>query len=158
LSHQISLSNHEEGRSEATLCKVKILPNSIILDEQEEEGGEQEKPPKRHHGKCVEGYSFGNVFSSCWYIKFLSPDRDGVEGTCSRTRRQSGKDRQSIFRALFRLPLDKVERLEDLMMEHQIIHPTLRMKSPLAKAELHVMGALCVLYHVLNMEHTMIRR
>ena len=36
------------------------------------------------------------------------------------------------------------------MMEHQIIHPTRRMKSPSAvqaKAELHVMGALCVLAH-----------
>ena len=93
-------------------------------DEEDEEGGKPERPLKHGHGKCVEGYSFGNLFSSCWYIKFFSPDRDRVKGTHSRTRQQSGKDRQSIFQALFRLPLDKVERLADLMMEHQIIHPT----------------------------------
>jgi hypothetical protein len=40
-------------------------------------------------------------------------------------------------------------------MEHQIIHPTRRMKSPSAvqaKAELHVMGALCVLAHNLSFQ------
>ncbi len=79
-----------------------VLNHRLDFDnEQEEEGGNPEKPPKRHHGKCVEGYSFGNIFSSCWCIKFLSPDRDGVEGTCSRTQQQSGKDRQSIFEHSF---------------------------------------------------------
>jgi hypothetical protein len=141
----------ERDLSSEALLSSEVLNRRLDFDdEQKEEGGEAEKPPKRRRGKCVEGYSFGNLFSSSWYLKFLSPDRDGVEGTRNRTRRQSGMGRQSLFRALFRLPLDKVERLASLMMERQIIHPTRRMKSPLAvqaKAELHVMGALCVLAH-----------
>ena len=121
------------------------------IDEDDEEGYvEEDHPPKRVRGKCREGYTLGNLFQSCWYTKFLSPDRDGIEGSRSRTRRMSGRDNQGAFRATFRLPLHKVERLADLMIEQKIILPTRRMKTPIAvqvKAELHVLGALCVLGH-----------
>ncbi len=40
-------------------------------DEEDKEGGEQEKPLKHGRGKCVEGYSFGNLFSSCWVHQSL---------------------------------------------------------------------------------------
>ena len=72
--------------SDAALSSAALNRRLDFEDKQEEEGGEAEKPPKRRHGKCVEGYLFGNIFSSCWYIKFLSPDRDGVKGTCSQTQ------------------------------------------------------------------------
>jgi hypothetical protein len=71
--------------SDAALSSAALNRRLDFEDKQEEEGGEAEKSPKRRHGKCVEGYLFGNIFSSCWYIKFLSPDRDGVEGTRSCT-------------------------------------------------------------------------
>jgi hypothetical protein len=52
--------------------------------------------------------------------------------------------------SIFRLPLAKIERLADLMIEKKIIVPTRRSRSALAvqtRAELHVMGALFVLAH-----------
>lgn len=120
------------------------------INEDGEDYVDDDCPPKRVRGKCREGYTLGNLFHSCWYTKFLAPDRDGIEGSRSRTRRMSGRDNQGVFRATFRLPLDKVERLADLMIEKKIIMPTRRMKTAIAvqvKAELHVLGALCVLGH-----------
>ena len=109
-----------------------------------------DRPPKRARGKCFEDYKLGDLFQSCWYTKFLLPDRDGVEGSRTRTRRQSGRDRQGVFRSTFRLSLEKVERLADLMIEKEIVVPTRRLKTRFSvqtKAELHVLGALCVLAH-----------
>jgi hypothetical protein len=105
---------------------------------------------KRVRGNWRDGFEFGNLFDSCWYRKFLASDRDGVEGTRSRTRRLSGRDRQGIFRSTFRLPLAKVESLALLMINKNIIFPTRRIKTAVAmqiKAELHVLGALCILGH-----------
>jgi len=101
-------------------------------------------------GKCHERYQFGNISNSCWYAKFLMPDKDGVEGSRNKTRRISGRDRQGVFRATFRLTLEKVEKLAQLMIDNEIIIPTRRNNKPFdvqIKAELHVMGALCVLGH-----------
>ncbi len=47
-------------------------------------------PPKRVRGKCREGYTLGNLCHSCWCRKFLAPDRDGIEGSRSRTRQMLG--------------------------------------------------------------------
>jgi len=107
---------------------------------------------KRVRGKCREFYKFGDIFSSCWYSKFLTRDSNGVEGSRTLTRRLSSLDRQGTFRSAFRLPLDKVERLAMLMLEKGIILPTRRIHSAFAvqlKAELHVLGALSVLGHAL---------
>ena len=87
---------------------------------------------KRVRGKCRDGYELGNFFQSCWYQKFLAPDKDGVEGSRSRTRRLSGRDRQGAFRSTFRLTLDKVERLAKTMIENRIILPTRRINSTIA--------------------------
>ena len=65
--------------------------------------------PKHVRVKCRECYQFGNYFESCWYIKFLAPDKNGVEGTRNLMRRTCGHDRQGAFCSTFRLPLDKVE-------------------------------------------------
>ena len=105
---------------------------------------------KRVRGKCRDGYELGNFFQSCWYQKFLAPDKDGVEGSRSRTHRLSGRDRQGAFRSTFRLTLDKVERLAKTMIENRIILPTRRINSTIAmqiKVELHVLGALSILGH-----------
>jgi hypothetical protein len=121
------------------------------IDEDDEEGYvDVDHPPTCVQGKCREGYTLGNLFQSCWYTKFLAHDRDGIEGSRSRTCRMSGRDNQGVFRATFRLPLHKVEQLANLMIEHKIIVPTRRMKTSIAvqvKAELHVLGALSVLGH-----------
>jgi hypothetical protein len=77
----------ESNVSSEALLSSAILNCHLNFDnEEDKEGGEQEKSPKHVCGKCVEGYSFGNLFSLCWYIKFFSPDRDRVEGTHSRAR------------------------------------------------------------------------
>ena len=57
---------------------------------EDEDFVDEDCPPKRVRGKCREGYMLGNLFHSCWYTKFLAPDRDGIEGSRSRTRRMSG--------------------------------------------------------------------
>ena len=116
------------------------------IDEDDEANNDDDKDSqlKRGRGKCREGYTLGNLFHSCWYTKFLAPD------SRSRTRRMSGRDNQGVFRATFRLPLDKVERLANLMIDKRIIGPTRRIKTAIAvqvKAELHVLGALCILGH-----------
>ena len=112
--------------------------------------GTHHNTSKRVRGKCRDGYELGDLFKSCWYRKFLAPDKDGIEGSRSRTRRLSGRDRQGVFRSTFRLTLDKVERLAQIMIEKKIILPTRRIKSAIAvkvKAELHVLGALSILGH-----------
>jgi len=130
-----------------------VDPSPVLFgdDDDEEFDAATDRPPtKRVRGKCRDGYEFGDLFESCWYTKFLVPDRDGVEGSRNLTRRQSGRDRQGVFRSTFRLPLDKVEQLADLMIEKEVIVPTRRMRTILTvqtKAELHVLGALCVLAH-----------
>ena len=86
--------------------------------------GTHHNTSKRVRGKCRDGYELGNLFKSCWYRKFLAPDKDGIEGSRSRTRRLSGRDRQGVFRSTFRLTLDKVERLAQVMIEKKIILPT----------------------------------
>ncbi len=123
--------------------------NDIGSDDDDKINGDN-RPPKRVRGKCREPYQFGHLFASCWYVQFLGPDKNGVEGRRTITRRQSGRDRQGLFRSIFRLPLTKIERLADLMIEKGIIVPTRRLRSALAvqtRAELHVMGALCALAH-----------
>ena len=105
---------------------------------------------RRVRGKCKEGYTFGNIFESTWYTKFLAPDKNGKEGTRNITRRVSSGDRQGTFRSMFRLPLHKIEALADKMVDEGIITPTRRISSDMGvqiKAELHVMGALAVLGH-----------
>jgi len=128
-----------------------IINDELTLNDLDEDYGIQgDQQTKRVRGKSHEKYQFGNIFQSCWYHKFLMPDKDGVEGSRSKTQRISGRDRQGAFRATFRLTLDKVEKIAQLMINKNVIMPTRRINTAVAvqvKAELHVLGALCVVGH-----------
>lgn len=138
---------------------VSALDNGLFLGGLDEVGlddtvdnnnNNTQQRRRRVRGKCKEGYTLGNMFTSTWYTKFLAPDSNGNEGSRNLTRRVSAGDRQGLFRSMFRLPLHKVEQLADTMIEEEIITPTRRVPSALAvqiKAELHVMAALAVLGH-----------
>ena len=138
---------------------VSALDNGLFLGGLDEGGlddtvdnnnNNTQQRRRRVRGKCKEGYTLGNMFTSTWYTKFLAPDSNGNEGSRNLTQRVSAGDRQGLFRSMFRLPLHKVEQLADTMIEEEIITPTRRVPSALAvqiKAELHVMAALAVLGH-----------
>ena len=101
---------------------------------------------KKGRGKSSEKYEFGNLLESNWYIKFLAPDKDGVEGSRTKTLRLSSRDRDGTFRSLCHMPLSKIEDIAQIFLDNGTIRPTGRIRNldlVRIKAELHVMGAIC---------------
>jgi hypothetical protein len=77
-------------RSNSAASSFMVHSPQLFFDDGDDEeiNATTNCPPKRVCGKYVEGYKFGDLFQSCWYTKFLLPNRDGVEGRRTRTRRQ----------------------------------------------------------------------
>ena len=115
-------------------------------DEGEIEEGDTNNTRKKGRGKSSEKYEFGKLLESNWYIKFLAPDKDGLEGSRTKTLRLSSRDRDGAFRSLVHMPLTKIEGIAQLFLDNGIICPTGRMRNlelVRIKAELHVMAAIC---------------
>ncbi len=84
-------------------------------------------PMPHHHQvcrKCLEGYNFGNLFTSILYTKFLASDRNVREGTRNKTHCISGRDCQGLFQSTFQLPQDSIESLAEKMIKDVLITPT----------------------------------
>ena len=89
---------HKLASGGASLCSSSFLDvpppffddNSVELytieEDDEENNYDDDRLPKHVRGNCIKGYAFGNLFDSCWYKKFLAPDRDGIEGSRRCTR------------------------------------------------------------------------
>lgn len=88
------------------------------------------------------GYSFGNVFESSWYKKFLAPD------VREKTYRSSSRDRYGAFRSHFRMPLAMVDTLTHLFLDRGWVHYTKRISSYetlFLRTQLNILGTLEVL-------------
>ncbi len=99
-----------------------------IDKDNEENYYDEDCPSKRVSGRCIEGYALGNLFDSCWYTKFLAPNRDGIESSRSHTWQMSGRQPRWLL-CYLQTPLDKVEYLATMIIEKQIIVPTRRIKN-----------------------------
>ncbi len=96
LLHDTSLNSRpfEDVSQQLALDNIHNLDDIGSVDE--EIYGDN-RLPKRVHGKCREPYQFGNLFVSFWYVQFIGPHKNRVEGRRTITRRQLGRDRQGLF-------------------------------------------------------------
>eukprot|EP00956_Cyclotella_meneghiniana_P025798 scaffold54583_cov64-Cyclotella_meneghiniana.AAC.1 len=88
------------------------------------------------------GYSFGNVYESSWFKKFLAPD------VREKTYRSSSRDRYGAFCSHFRMPLVMVDTLTHLFLGKGWVGYTKRINSYdtlFLRTQLHILGTLEVL-------------
>jgi len=84
------------------------------------------------------------VFEANWYVKFLH------SSVREKTYYLSSRDGYGEFRALFRMPLEKIDDLVSLCVENNWIHQTKHCRSNeemVLRLELHILGILKVLGH-----------
>jgi hypothetical protein len=79
LLHDASLHNRPIDDASQQLA-LGDIHNVDDIDSNDQEINGKNRPPKSVRGKCHKPYQFGNLFESCWYVKFLGPDKNGVEG------------------------------------------------------------------------------